>query len=124
MVFVGSPRSGRWPRPSDWTSPVTGRLRGTSRPTEDAGVEAELTESVATASTAAAIIPESAAPAASTTDSNIASPPASWSSSPAELHRRHKRSRVSNALPFRCRGRYVMVDSTTAGAARRPSVIL
>jgi len=31
---------------------------------------------------------------------------------------------LPNALPFRCKGRYVMVDSTTAGAARRPSVIL
>jgi hypothetical protein len=28
-------------------------------------------------------------------------------------------STPSNALPFRCKGRYVMVDSTTAGATRR-----
>jgi hypothetical protein len=28
-----------------------------------------------------------------------------------------------NALPFSCKGRYVMVDSSTAGAARRPSFI-
>ena len=34
------------------------------------------------------------------------------------------RGGLSNALPFSCKGRYVMVDSTTAGAARRPSVYL
>ena len=31
--------------------------------------------------------------------------------------------RVPNALPFSCKGRYVVVDSSTAGAARRPSFI-
>jgi hypothetical protein len=45
---------------------------------------------------------------------------------PAKVDRiddnKHSRyPRPSNALPFSCKGRYVMVDSTTAGAARRPS---
>jgi hypothetical protein len=29
----------------------------------------------------------------------------------------------SNALPFSCKGRYVMVDGGTVGAARPPTVL-
>ena len=39
------------------------------------------------------------------------------------LMENRKSRRLPNALPFSSKGRYVMVDSSTAGAARRPSFV-
>jgi hypothetical protein len=99
------------------------RVREISHPREDLGVESEQLNGEAivaiTATSAAELTSES--PRSSTAPSQRR-PRATF------LRRQNssatpKRSRVSNALPFSCKGRYVMIDSTTAGAARRPLLV-
>jgi hypothetical protein len=63
------------------------RVREISRPSGDAGAEAETITAEATACAAPAATPEPHAVAATIVDSNIASAAKSWFSSPPELLR-------------------------------------